>query len=121
MVLSRLFRPGSPVIALAALPLLGSAFDYLENVAAWTALMAFPGPAETATNLLGVSSMAKQTVSWASWLLLLLAIGCLVARVRRHRHQDSEGRQRSTTSPAAAPDPASVTRSMVTTANRDQV
>ena len=121
VVLSRLFRPGSPVIALAALPLLGSAFDYLENVAAWTALMAFPGPAETATNLLGVSSMAKQTVSWASWLLLLLAIGCLVARVRRHRHQDSEGRQRSTTSPAAAPDPASVTRSMVTTANRDQV
>lgn len=120
VVLSRLSRPGSPVIALAALPLLGSAFDYLENVAAWTALAAFPGPAETATGLLGVASIAKQAVSWASWLLLLLAVGCLVTRVLRRRHQDSKGRQRSATGPAAAPDPPSVTRSLVTTANRDQ-
>lgn len=120
VVLSRLSRPGSPVIALAALPLLGSAFDYLENVAAWTALLAFPGPAETATRLLGVASIAKQAVSWASWLLLLLAVGCLVTRALRHWHQDSKGRQRSATGPAAAPNPPSVPRSLVTTANRDQ-
>jgi hypothetical protein len=120
VVLVRISRPGSPVIALAALPLLGSSFDYLENIAAWSALTAFPGSAETATSLLGVASIAKQAVNWASWLLLLLAVGCLVTRVLRHRHQDSKGRQPSVTGPAAAPYPPSVTRSMVTTANRDR-
>lgn len=120
LVLSRLSRPGSAVIALAALPLLGSAFDYLENVAAWIALTAFPGPAETSAGLLGVASIAKQAISWASWLLLLLAVGCLVTRVLRNRHQPSRGRQRSATGPAAAPNPLPATRSLVTAANRDR-
>lgn len=120
LVLSRLSRPGSAVIALAALPLLGSAFDYLENVAAWIALTAFPGPAETTAGLLGVASIAKQAISWASWLLLLLAVGCLVTRVLRNRHQPSRGRQRSATGPAAAPNPLPATRSLVTAANRDR-
>jgi len=120
VVLSRLSRPGSPLIAMAALPLLGSAFDYLENVAAWTALMAFPGPAETGASLLGGASIAKQAVSWSSWLLLLLAVGCLVIRVLRRRHTDGVGRRWSATGPAAAPDSPSVTRSTVmATANRD--
>ena len=112
VVLSRSSRPGSPVIALAALPLLGSAFDYLENVAGWTALAAFPGPAETAAGLLGVASIAKQVVSWASWLLLLLAIGCLVVRVCRHRHQ-AKGRDRLSldTPPAGSPGAVTAARS----------
>ena len=88
LILTRLFPADSPMISLAAVPLVGGAFDYLENAAAWTAL-AFPGPAETATSLLGVASIVKQTVGWASWLLLLLAIGYLIVRVLRRRRPDA--------------------------------
>ena len=86
LILTRLFPANSPMISLAAVPLVGGAFDYLENAAAWTAVLAFPDPAETTTGLLGVASVAKQTASWASWLLLLLAIGYLIVRALQRRH-----------------------------------
>ena len=88
MTLNRVLRPGSPVMALAALPLAGSFFDYLENAAAWMALSAAPGPTGTAARLLGLASIAKQTVTASAWLLLCLALGCAVFRaVRRVRLQ----------------------------------
>ncbi len=65
LVLRRLV-PGRQVwLALAAVPFLSSAFDYLENVCAWLALAAYPSPAAT-DSLLGVASMAKVATSWAA-------------------------------------------------------
>jgi hypothetical protein len=85
LILTRLSRPGSGVIALAALPIVGSAFDYLENVAAWTALTAFPQDAPVATNALGVMSIAKQAVTWTTWTVLIVALACLVVRAAQRR------------------------------------
>jgi hypothetical protein len=84
MVLVRLARPGSVVVAAAALPLLGSVFDYLENAAAWGALAAYPEPTMTA-EFLGYASVAKQVCSWASWALLIVATLLLLIKVVRSR------------------------------------
>lgn len=73
--LLRVTRAGSRWLALAALPLLSSAFDYLENVAAWVALARFPARAEPASSLLGLASAAKSATSWAATTLV---IGLLV-------------------------------------------
>ena len=85
VVLVRTSRPGSPVVALAALPLLGSAFDYLENICAWLALAAYPDPAPFGS-LLGLASAAKTLTFWTSGAVLLAALGMLViARARQLR------------------------------------
>ena len=83
MLLVRVTRPGSRWLALAALPLLGSAFDYLENASAWVALARFPGSAGPASSLLGMASAAKSLASWAAMALLvglLVAVPVLVGR-----------------------------------------
>lgn len=89
MVLTHLARRGSNAVAAAALPLVGAGLDYLENLAAWATLAAFPdrsGPAET---LLGMASAAKQTVSWAAGVLLIAGIVAIVTRASwRTRHPD---------------------------------
>ncbi len=68
--------------ALAALPLLASAFDYVENACAWLALAAYPGRGPT-DGLLGLASAAKSGTSWASVALLAgVVLALLVTRAR---------------------------------------
>lgn len=73
ITLSRLRGRESEVVGLAALPLVASGFDYIENMFAWFALARYPSPAPTDV-LLGYASAAKTITSWASGILLL---GCL--------------------------------------------
>jgi hypothetical protein len=76
------------VLALAALPLVGTVFDYLENVFAWLALAAYPEPSATGS-LLGLASAAKTTTFWIAGIVLLGALGALAVvegrRLLRHR------------------------------------
>lgn len=88
LVLTRSCRPGSPVIAMAVLPLIGTALDYLENLAAWVVLGAFPADVPVATELLGVMSIGKQVVTWTAWVLLILALGRVLVRRRPRRRTD---------------------------------
>lgn len=83
LVISRLAPRRPSLLALAALPLVASAFDYLENACAWIALMAYPDASAT-SSLLGLASAAKTITSWAAGILLLALLGALVAdRARR--------------------------------------
>ena len=82
-VISRLARPDSRLLALSALPLLGAAFDYLENACAWLALAAHQEPT-WASSLFGPASGAKNITFWAAGLVLLGALGMLVAAKVRH-------------------------------------
>ena len=79
----RHLAPARPrLLALAALPLLASAFDYAENVLAWLSLAAFPEPAAT-DGLLGIASAAKSATSWLSGgLLIVLVVALAVVRLR---------------------------------------
>ncbi|MGO4597700.1 hypothetical protein [Terrabacter sp. 2RAF25] len=85
LVLSRLATRRHSLLALAALPLLGSAFDYVENLCAWLALAAFPGQPPT-SHLLGLASTAKNVTFWASGAVLLCAIAVLAARKAKAIH-----------------------------------
>jgi hypothetical protein len=76
----RLLAPGRVnLLALAALPFLAAAFDYLENVCAWLALVAWPR-AGVADGLLGLASAAKTVTSWTAGILLLVVLAALVLR-----------------------------------------
>lgn len=75
-VLARLAPGDRRVLALAALPLVGSAFDYLENAFAWLALVAYPDPSATGS-LLGLASAAKSITFWVAGVALLVAAGAL--------------------------------------------
>ena len=70
-------------LALAALPLAASAFDYLENAAAWTLLLRYPEHVSWVAGVLGGASALKQTLTWAS--VIVLAVGGLAALVGRVR------------------------------------
>jgi hypothetical protein len=79
IVLRHLF-PGRPnLLTLAAVPFVAGAFDYLENVAAWLALSAWPAPG-VADGLFGLASVAKTATSWASGILLVVAVALFVVR-----------------------------------------
>ena len=94
MGLSRNDRLGRNWVAAAALPLIGSSFDYLENVAAWVTLLGSPAERRAAATLLGLASAAKQTVSWAAGLLLVLVLGhALVRRVTSLRKGAGTGKE----------------------------
>ena len=83
LVFSRLAPARRALLTMAVFPLIGSAFDYLENLCAWLALAAFPDPAPT-SSLLGLASAAKNLTFWTSGALLLGALGMLmVAKARR--------------------------------------
>jgi hypothetical protein len=91
LVIARLAPERHALLALAVLPLLGSVFDYLENVCAWLALAAFPGPAPT-SSLLGLASAAKNLTFWTSGALLLGALALLViAQVSRRARPRANG------------------------------
>ena len=84
LVLTRLLPRHPGAVALAVLPLIAAAFDYVENVLAWLALAAYPEPAPT-DGLLGLASAAKTTISWIAGVLLvagLLALGVRTVRGR---------------------------------------
>jgi len=83
------------VVALATLPLVGSAFDYLENSFAWIALANYPS--ETPTNaLLGWASAAKTTTFWVSGILLLGGLGVvIVQRISRKDNPTTRHREPS--------------------------
>ncbi len=80
-LLHHLAGPSSWLPALAAIPLVGGLFDYLENAAAWTVLVA--DPAGPAADLLGVASVGKQVFTWAAWLLLAAALCMTLVRWSR--------------------------------------
>lgn len=93
-LLVRVTRAGSRWLAVAALPLLSSAFDYLENVAAWVALARFPARAEPASSLLGLASAAKSATSWAATILLiglLVVVPAMAARRALARRRTTPG------------------------------
>jgi hypothetical protein len=84
LALGRLSPRSDRALWLIALPLAGSAFDYLENTLAWLALASYPDPIAT-SHFLGVASAAKTTASWAAGLVLLAALAAIVARASRER------------------------------------
>ncbi len=84
IVASRAFADRPRAAWLAALPILGAGFDYVENVLAWRALTAFPDSVSS-NSLLGFASAAKTSSFWLAGVALLVASGVLVARrVRMH-------------------------------------
>ena len=95
LVLVRLAPGRHALLALAVLPLLGSAFDYLENACAWLALAAFPGQAPT-SSLLGLASAAKNLTFWTSGAVLLGALALLaIAWARRQARPAGGGDSRA--------------------------
>lgn len=82
--LRRLLPRRPAMLRLAALPLVASGFDYVENGFAWMALRAFPEPVP-ANSLLGMASAAKTTLSWVAGVLLLIAVGTIAVRAVRRR------------------------------------
>lgn len=89
MVAARLGLTRRSTLALVALPLVATGFDYLENVAAWAALSAFPEPTVLAS-LLGPASAIKTGAGWLSGLALVA--GILVLAVRRLARARVDGR-----------------------------
>lgn len=81
-VIKRLGPSTAWVRWIAALPIVGSGFDYLENVFAWLALTSYPDPIST-NSLLGFASAAKTTTTWLAGLLLLAGLIVLGARSAR--------------------------------------
>ena len=84
MVISRLAPRRRSLLALAALPLVASAFDYVENACAWLALAVYPDSAAT-NSVLGLASAAKSATSWAAGILLLGALAALAVVTLRRR------------------------------------
>ena len=84
MVISRLAPRRPSLLALAALPLLASAFDYVENACAWLALAVYPDSA-AASSVLGLASAAKSATSWVAGILLLGTLGALAVVTLRRR------------------------------------
>lgn len=84
LAVSRLAPQRPTLLGLAALPLIASGFDYVENLFAWVALRTFPEPAAT-NSLLGIASAAKTTVSWLAGVLLLVSLGLIAVRAARRR------------------------------------
>lgn len=84
VTLKRLAPSRPDVVALASIGLVGSGFDYLENVFAWRVLATYPdvGPAGT---LLGFMSTAKTVSHWTAGVTLLTGIALLAGRAVRHR------------------------------------
>ena len=94
LVISHLAPRRPALLALAALPLVASAFDYVENACAWLALASYP-EAAASSSVLGLASAAKTATSWAAGILLLVALGALVVvtlrrRVRARTHDSTE-------------------------------
>jgi hypothetical protein len=81
-VLARLAPARHTILALAAVPLIASAFDYLENLCAWLALAAYPAPASTSA-LMGLASAAKNVASWTAGVVLVGALGMLAIKSLR--------------------------------------
>ncbi len=82
-------------LALVTLPLLAAAFDYLENLAAWAALAAFPESTGT-VSLFGPASAAKTTTAWLSGLFLVVGVAVLAVRwLARLRSDGRPGRNRA--------------------------
>lgn len=84
LALRRLSPRSVRALWLGALPLVASAFDYLENLLAWLALASYPDPIFT-SHLLGLASAAKTTTSWAAGLLLVGAVAMVVGRAASAR------------------------------------
>jgi len=84
----RSYAPRRPqLVAFAVVALIGSGFDYLENVLEWRALTAFPAQVAS-TRLLGIASAAKTITFWmagAGLIALLVAIGVREIGARRRR------------------------------------
>jgi hypothetical protein len=75
-----LLAPSRPnLLALAGIPVIAAAFDYLENASAWLALSAFPQPGG-ADWLFTAASLAKNIASWTAGLLLVGAVLALAGR-----------------------------------------
>ena len=87
LLLPRVLPAASDRVRLVVLvPLLGALADYTENLAAWALLARYPEPATWAAHLLGIASAAKQTLNWASFTLVALALAAaLIAWVRARR------------------------------------
>lgn len=101
LVISRLAPRRRSLLAVAALPLVASAFDYVENACAWLALASYPDTPAT-SSLLGLASAAKTATSWAAGVLLLGALGALLvvtlrrlARPRAHELDSDDSTEAS--------------------------
>ena len=59
-----------------------------------------PTRGHLASELLGVMSIAEQTLTWTVWAILLLALGCLIVRSGRRRLTTHAARRRLASTPA---------------------
>ncbi len=84
LMIGRLSPRGSNAVWLAAIPLVASSFDYVENIFAWVALARYPDSAPT-NAVLGYASAAKTATFWASGILLLGALAVLGVQLVRRR------------------------------------
>lgn len=72
---------------LSLLPIAAMLADYAENAVIWTILRAYPERLEGMAATAGILTMAKTALTQASLgLILLFALGALVARLRRSRN-----------------------------------
>ena len=84
LTLTRLFPQRPNAVALAAIAVVGSALDYVENVFAWVALTTYPDPTFS-NSLLGLASAAKTMVFWTAGAGLVVGVASLALRAVRHR------------------------------------
>ena len=75
--------PSRPnVVGVAAVALVGSGFDYIENAFAWRVLATYPDVGASGT-LLGFASAAKTISSWVAGVALLACLTVLAGRTIR--------------------------------------
>lgn len=91
-------RPGR-TLWLVVLPLVGGAFDYLENALAWLALTSYPDPTVT-SHLLGVASAAKTSTSWAAGVTLVAATAAIVVQAVMSRQSGATAEATVASNPA---------------------
>ena len=92
LILRHLFPRREQLIGLAAIALIGSAFDYVENLFAWLALASYPDVGASGT-MLGLASAAKTVTSWTAGLLLVAGLALLGGRNLRNRNLRRSGRR----------------------------
>ena len=84
LVLKRLFPRNPSIVVLAAVALVGSVLDYLENTLVWLALTAYPEPSPSST-VLGLVSAGKHVAFWTAGMMLIAGVSILAIRAARRR------------------------------------
>jgi len=79
------FAPGNALLLLNLAPLIGTIFDYLENIATSIVMARYPTPSAAAGSIAPIFTMLKWVFVGGSCLLLLVGIGFWVWKLIRKR------------------------------------